>query len=119
MVGVLQHRSPMMPPPAPVSTYRLQLNASFGFDQAAAIVPYLKALGISHLYASPFMKARAGSTHGYDVIDHNALNPELGGEPAFRRLTDALRQADIGLIPGFVPNHMAVHYADNIWWLDV
>jgi (1->4)-alpha-D-glucan 1-alpha-D-glucosylmutase len=105
--------------PTPLATYRLQLNASFGFDQAAAIIPYLKTLGISHLYASPFLKARAGSTHGYDIVDYNALNPELGGEPAFHRLTDALAQADIGLILDFVPNHMAVHFADNAWWLDV
>jgi (1->4)-alpha-D-glucan 1-alpha-D-glucosylmutase len=119
MVGILEHRSGVMPPSTPVATYRLQLNASFGFDQATAIVPYLKALGISHLYASPFLKARAGSAHGYDVIDYNALNPELGGEPAFRRLTDALTRADIGLILDFVPNHMGVHYADNVWWLDV
>jgi (1->4)-alpha-D-glucan 1-alpha-D-glucosylmutase len=109
----------MMPPSTPLATYRLQLNASFGFDQAAAIVPYLKALGISHLYASPFMKTRAGSSHGYDVVDHNVLNPELGGEPAFCRLTNALKQADIGLILDFVPNHMGVHYADNVWWLDI
>src|ERR1700736_5838338 len=98
MVGILEHRSGVMPPSTPVATYRLQLNASFGFDQATAIVPYLKALGISHLYASPFLKARAGSAHGYDVIDYNALNPELGGEPAFRRLTDALTRGDIGVI---------------------
>jgi (1->4)-alpha-D-glucan 1-alpha-D-glucosylmutase len=109
----------MMPAPTPISTYRLQLTASFGFDQAAAIVPYLKGLGISHLYASPFLKARAGSTHGYDVVDHNALNPELGGEAAFRRLADALARADMGLILDFVPNHMGVNYADNAWWLDV
>jgi (1->4)-alpha-D-glucan 1-alpha-D-glucosylmutase len=119
MVGVLEHRSAVMPPSTPVATYRLQLNAGFGFDQAAAIVPYLKALGVSHLYASPFMKARAGSTHGYDVVDHNALNPELGGGPAFRRMTGALAQAGMGLILDFVPNHMGVHYADNAWWLDV
>ena len=64
----------------PRATYRLQLTKDFGFDQAAAIVPYLKALGISHLYASPFLKARPGSTHGYDIVDHDRLNPELGGE---------------------------------------
>jgi (1->4)-alpha-D-glucan 1-alpha-D-glucosylmutase len=109
----------MMPPSPPLSTYRLQLNASFGFDQAAAIVPYLKALGISHVYASPFLRARAGSSHGYDVVDHNALNPELGGEPGFRRLAAALAQADMGLILDFVSNHMGVNYADNAWWLDV
>ncbi len=108
-----------MPPAIPIATYRLQLTRDFGFDDAAALVPYLHALGISHLYASPFLKARAGSTHGYDVVDHNALNPELGGEEAFRRLCDALRNADMGLILDFVPNHMGVHYADNPWWLDV
>ncbi len=91
----------MMPPPIPLATYRLQLTPQFGFDQAAALVPYLKALGISHLYASPFLKARSGSRHGYDVVDHNSLNPELGGEDAFRRLSAALDRADIGLILDF------------------
>jgi (1->4)-alpha-D-glucan 1-alpha-D-glucosylmutase len=109
----------MMPPSVPLATYRLQLAPNFGFDQAAALVPYLKALGISHLYASPFLKARSGSAHGYDVVDHNSLNPELGGEDAFRRLSAALEGADVGLILDFVPNHMGVHYADNPWWLDV
>jgi (1->4)-alpha-D-glucan 1-alpha-D-glucosylmutase len=108
-----------MPPAIPLATYRLQFTPSFGFDAAAAVVPYLKALGITHLYASPFMKARAGSTHGYDVIDHTALNPELGGEESFLRLSEALGDADMGLILDFVPNHMGVHYADNAWWLDV
>ena len=72
-----------MPPAIPIATYRLQLTKSFGFDHAAALVPYLQTLGISHLYASPFLKARACSSHGYDVVDHNAFNPELGGEDAF------------------------------------
>ena len=108
-----------MPPGVPIATYRLQLTGAFGFDAAAAFVPYLKALGISHLYASPFLKARPGSTHGYDITDHNALNPELGGEEAFDRLCDALAAADIGLILDFVPNHMGINYADNAWWLDV
>ncbi|MDR3469082.1 MAG: malto-oligosyltrehalose synthase [Xanthobacteraceae bacterium] len=103
----------------PLATYRLQLTGSFGFDAAAAIVPYLEALGITHLYASPFLKARHGSTHGYDIIDHNALNPELGGEDAFARLCTALKVSDIGLILDFVPNHMGVQFADNPWWLDV
>src|SRR5262249_7753544 len=66
VVGVLEHRRGMMPPSVPLATYRLQLTPNFGFDQAAALVPYLKALGISHLYASPFLKARSGSPHGYD-----------------------------------------------------
>jgi (1->4)-alpha-D-glucan 1-alpha-D-glucosylmutase len=108
-----------MPPSVPLATYRLQLTAGFGFDDAAAAVPYLHALGISHLYASPFLKARAGSSHGYDVVDYDALNPELGGEAAFERLCQALDRADIGLILDFVPNHMAIHHADNPWWLDV
>ncbi len=108
-----------MPPAIPRATYRLQLSAAFGFDEAAAIVPYLKALGISHLYSSPFLKARAGSTHGYDITDHNVLNPEFGGEEGFARLSQALAAADMGLILDFVPNHMGVGRADNAWWLDV
>jgi (1->4)-alpha-D-glucan 1-alpha-D-glucosylmutase len=108
-----------MPPTVPLATYRLQLTPEFGFDQAAAIVPYLQALGITHFYASPFLKARSGSTHGYDIVDHNAFNPELGGKEGFSRLDAALAKAGIGLILDFVPNHMGVHYADNAWWLDV
>ena len=108
-----------MPPAIPIATYRLQLTADFDFDAAAAVVPYLKALGITHLYASPFMKARKGSTHGYDIVDHTKFNPELGGEAGFERLSAALRQHDLGLILDFVPNHVGVHFADNPWWLDV
>jgi len=108
-----------MPPAIPIATYRVQLTANFDFDAAAAIVPYLKALGITHLYASPFMKARKGSTHGYDIVDHTRFNPELGGEAGFERLSQALRQNDLGLILDFVPNHVGVHFADNPWWLDV
>ncbi|MBR1123092.1 malto-oligosyltrehalose synthase [Bradyrhizobium lablabi] len=108
-----------MPPAIPIATYRLQLTADFDFDAAAAVVPYLKALGITHLYASPFMKARKGSTHGYDVVDHTKFNPELGGEAGFERLSAALRQHDLGLILDFVPNHVGVHFDDNPWWLHV
>jgi (1->4)-alpha-D-glucan 1-alpha-D-glucosylmutase len=108
-----------MPSAVPLATYRLQLTGAFGFDDAAALVPYLKALGITHLYASPFLKARAGSQHGYDIVDHSVLNPEYGGDEAFARLSDALAEADLGLILDFVPNHMAVGGADNAWWLDV
>jgi (1->4)-alpha-D-glucan 1-alpha-D-glucosylmutase len=103
----------------PRATYRLQFSAAFTFDDAARIVPYLKDLGISHIYASPFLKARKGSTHGYDIIDHNAFNPELGGEAAFLRFSDRLREAGMGLILDFVPNHMAIGRSDNPWWLDV
>src|SRR6195952_1585117 len=103
----------------PIATYRLQLTENFNFDAAAQVVPYLKALGISHLYASPFMKARKGSSHGYDIVDHTRLNPELGGDEGFERLSVALKQNDLGLILDFVPNHVGVHFADNPWWLDV
>jgi (1->4)-alpha-D-glucan 1-alpha-D-glucosylmutase len=103
----------------PIATYRLQLTANFDFDAAASIVPYLKALGVTHLYASPFMKSRKGSTHGYDIVDHTQINPELGGDAGFERLSRALKQHDLGLILDFVPNHVGVHFADNPWWLDV
>ena len=108
-----------MPAAIPVATYRVQLTANFDFDAAASIVPYLKALGITHLYASPFMKSRKGSTHGYDIVDHAQINPELGGDAGFERLSRALKQHDLGLILDFVPNHVGVHFADNPWWLDV
>jgi (1->4)-alpha-D-glucan 1-alpha-D-glucosylmutase len=108
-----------MPPVIPSATYRLQLTANFDFDAAAAIVPYLKALGTTHLYASPFMKSRKGSTHGYDIVDHTGINPELGGDSGFERLSQVLKQHDLGLILDFVPNHVGVHFADNPWWLDV
>lgn len=109
----------LMPPAIPIATYRLQLTGAFGFGAAARLVPYLAALGISHLYASPFLKARTGSTHGYDIVDHHAVNPEFGGEEGFAELCAALKAADLGLILDFVPNHMGVSYADNAWWLDV
>src|ERR1700726_907463 len=119
MVGVLASGRALMPPAIPIATYRLQLTEDFGFEKAAEIVPYLKALGITHLYTSPFMQARKGSTHGYDIVDHTRLNPELGGEAGFERLSQALKQHDLGLILDFVPNHVGVHFADNPWWLDV
>jgi (1->4)-alpha-D-glucan 1-alpha-D-glucosylmutase len=108
-----------MLPAIPIATYRLQLTAGFDFDAAAAIAPYLKKLGITHVYASPFMKARKGSSHGYDVIDHTKLNPELGGDAGFARFSAALKQNNLGLVLDFVPNHVGVHFADNPWWLDV
>ena len=103
----------------PRATCRLQFHAGFTLDDAAAVVPYLARLGISHLYASPILKARPGSTHGYDIVDHEEINPELGGMPALRRLSAALKQAGLGLILDIVPNHMGVGGADNAWWLDV
>ncbi len=101
------------------ATARLQFHRDFPMDRATALVPYLSRLGISHIYASPLLTARPGSTHGYDIVDHNAINPELGGEPALHRLMAALRAHEMGLILDIVPNHMGVGGADNAWWLDV
>jgi (1->4)-alpha-D-glucan 1-alpha-D-glucosylmutase len=103
----------------PRATYRMQFHKGFTFADAAALAPYLAALGVSHLYSSPVLAARAGSTHGYDVIDHARVNPELGGEDGFRALAAALRAHDIGIILDIVPNHMAVGGADNSCWLDL
>jgi (1->4)-alpha-D-glucan 1-alpha-D-glucosylmutase len=103
----------------PRATYRLQFHKDFTFDDAVPLAPYLAKLGISHLYSSPILTARAGSTHGYDVVDHTNINPELGGAEAFERLAAALTAAGIGIIVDIVPNHMAVGGADNPWWLDV
>ena len=101
------------------ATYRLQFHRSFTFSDATALVPYISKLGVSHIYASPIMEARPGSAHGYDIVNHDRLNPELGGEEDFAALVDALHLHDMGLILDFVPNHMAVGGADNAWWLDV
>jgi (1->4)-alpha-D-glucan 1-alpha-D-glucosylmutase len=100
------------------ATYRLQFHSEFTFRDAAQLVPYLAALGVSHVYASPITEARPGSTHGYDIIDHNRLNPEIGSEEEFRRLTAALHAHGMGLIVDFVPNHMGIG-GDNAWWRDV
>lgn len=103
----------------PLSTYRLQLSAQLTFKQAAALVGYLHRLGISDLYASPSFRAAPGSPHGYDICDHNQLNPELGGEKGFARLGAALRARGMGLLLDFVPNHMAADAMANPWWRDV
>jgi (1->4)-alpha-D-glucan 1-alpha-D-glucosylmutase len=102
----------------PTATARLQFHRGFTLDDAAAIVPYLADLGISHLYASPLLAARAGSTHGYDVVDPDRVNPELGGEAAFERLVAALHARGLGLIVDIVPNHMGVG-PQNRMWMDV
>ncbi len=103
----------------PRATLRLQFHKGFTLDQAVPLVPYFASLGISHLYASPLLTARAGSLHGYDVVDPTTVNPELGGEAALRRLVNALREQRMGLILDIVSNHMAVGGADNPWWLDL
>lgn len=104
--------------PIPVSTYRLQFRDGMDFDRAASLVPYLKRLGISHLYASPVFAATAGSTHGYDVTDANLIDPILGGRKGLERLSQALKAEGLGLILDIVPNHMAASLEDP-WWRSV
>jgi len=103
----------------PRATYRLQLNAAFTLRQATALIPYLARLGISHVYCSPYFRARPGSTHGYDVVDHNALNPEIADEADFEHFVDVLRTHGMGQILDVVPNHVGIMGSDNAWWMDV
>ena len=103
----------------PVSTYRLQFNRDFTFEQARALVEYFYDLGITDYYSSPVLKARPGSSHGYDIVDHSQVNPELGTETELVELARALRERDMGLLMDVVPNHMCVASAENVWWQDV
>jgi (1->4)-alpha-D-glucan 1-alpha-D-glucosylmutase len=103
----------------PRATYRLQLHRGFGFRDAAALVPYLADLGISHVYLSPWLKARPGSAHGYDIVDHGELNPELGSHEDFAALARDLAARGMGQMADIVPNHMGIMGGDNTWWLDV
>ncbi len=103
----------------PEATYRLQFHAGFTFRQAGDIVAYLRELGVTHCYASPYLKARPGSTHGYDIIDHRHLNPEIGSGDDFAAWVEALRSAGLGQILDMVPNHMGVVGNENPWWNDV
>ena len=105
--------------PISTATYRLQFNRTFTFRDAAAIIPYLKALGVSHCYASPYLRARPNSMHGYDIIDHNSLNPELGSPEDYEHFVTELHRHGMGQILDIVPNHMGVMGSDNAWWLDV
>ena len=102
----------------PCATYRVQFNRAFQFKHALGLLPYLRALGITDLYASPIFKARKGSMHGYDVVDPSRLNPELGSEQDFDALVRKLREFDMGLMLDIVPNHMAAT-PENPWWMDV
>lgn len=116
--GKLQSDSRGITKQIPASTYRLQFNRDFTFARAAQLVPYLSRLGISHLYASPLLKARPGSKHCYDIVSHKELNPELGTIDDFRHLVSELRRHGMGLILDVVPNHMGIG-KDNPWWMDV
>jgi len=104
---------------APRSTYRVQLTPDFGFDDVAALAGYLNDLGITHLYASPYLQAAPGSTHGYDVVDHTRVNEELGGADAHARMVKALSEHGLGHVLDVVPNHMAIGVRQNTWWWDV
>ena len=104
---------------APLSTYRLQLNPSFTFDEAAAMVGYLADLGVSHVYLSPILQAAPGSTHGYDVVDPSRPSEELGGVEGYARLTTAITAAGLKQVLDIVPNHMAITGPENKWWWDV
>ncbi|HEV8313974.1 MAG TPA: 4-alpha-glucanotransferase, partial [Burkholderiaceae bacterium] len=102
----------------PRATYRLQFHAGFGFDEALQVLPYLQRLGVSHVYCSPLTRARPGSLHGYDVVAHDEINPELGGRAGFERFCIAARALGLGLLLDLVPNHMGIG-SDNAWWMDV
>jgi (1->4)-alpha-D-glucan 1-alpha-D-glucosylmutase len=97
------------------ATYRLQLSSQFGFDAARELIPYLRDLGISHLYLSPSLQARTGSTHGYDVVDPRRLSEALGGRPAFEELARAAHGAGLGIVLDVVPNHMAAVPGNRYW----
>jgi (1->4)-alpha-D-glucan 1-alpha-D-glucosylmutase len=100
----------------PSSTYRLQLHAGFTFEDAAKAADYLKALGVSHIYSSPYLQAAPGSMHGYDVVDQQRLNEELGGEEGHRRFCQRLKELGLGQILDIVPNHMAIGPQNCYWW---
>ena len=103
----------------PQSTYRLQFNRAFTFADAILVIPYLAELGISHVYASPYLRARPGSLHGYDIVDHHQINPEIGTQQEYERFVAVLHEHGLGQILDIVPNHMGIMGGDNAWWLDV
>ena len=103
----------------PAATYRLQVHGKFPLAEAARIVPYLHRLGVSTCYTSPYFTAVAGTTHGYDVCNHNEISPELGGDAALREFTEAIGSSGMGHIVDFVPNHMGIGAGGNAWWTDV
>jgi (1->4)-alpha-D-glucan 1-alpha-D-glucosylmutase len=107
-----------MLPSIPLATYRLQLNRSFTFTDAKNIVGYLHDLGISDIYSSPYLKARTGSLHGYDIVDHTSLNPEIGTEDEYAELVNVLKTFSMGQILDIVPNHMGIG-KENLWWIDL
>ncbi|HUP98314.1 MAG TPA: malto-oligosyltrehalose synthase [Usitatibacter sp.] len=103
----------------PRATYRLQLHGEFTFKDATKLMPYLAALGVSHVYCSPFLKARPGSKHGYDIVDHDEINPEIGTREDFEAFVAEMKRHGLALMMDIVPNHMGVLGADNDWWQDL
>jgi (1->4)-alpha-D-glucan 1-alpha-D-glucosylmutase len=103
-----------LPVSEPVSTYRLQLTPDFGFAAVAGVAGYLSSLGVTHVYLSPILQATPGSQHGYDVIDHSRVSPELGGEDGFRAMAGVLREHQIGIVVDIVPNHMAIPVPEGL-----
>jgi (1->4)-alpha-D-glucan 1-alpha-D-glucosylmutase len=106
-------------PRIPIATYRLQFSRNFTFKDAVGIIPYLEKFGISDVYSSPFYRSRGATDHGYDVINHNELNPALGTMEEFQAFVAALKERGMGQIADFVPNHMGIADPDNLWWMDV
>ncbi|MGE5468306.1 MAG: malto-oligosyltrehalose synthase [Ignavibacteria bacterium] len=111
--------APSAPARIPLATYRIQLNRHFTLAQATALVPYWHALGVSHIYTSPYLRARPGSDHGYDITDHGAMNPEIGSDEDLAAFAAALAEHGMAQLIDVVPNHMGVLGGDNPWWLDV
>ena len=112
-------KEPVPATSVPRSTYRLQLHAGFGFEQASEIVEYLRDLGISDVYCSPYLQAAPGSTHGYDVVDYNRVSADLGGEEGLTRFSRKLKESGLRQVLDIVPNHMAITGHHNAWWWDV
>src|SRR3984957_6459798 len=100
----------------PSSTYRLQLHKDFTFDDATGIADYLRALGVSHVYCSPYLQASPGSMHGYDVVSHQRVNQELGGAEGHERFCRKLGEVDLGQVLDIVPNHMSLGKENRYWW---
>ena len=106
-------------PRIPVSTYRLQFNHLFRFSDAKKIIYYLCDLCISDIYASPYFKAKKGSLHGYDIVDHNDLNPEIGTKAEYDEMIHDLWKYEMGQILDIIPNHMCITSKENVWWMDI
>ncbi len=113
----MKEKSPV--PRIPCATYRLQFNNQFRFPAATRIIGYLHDLGVTDIYSSPFLKAKQGSLHGYDIVDPQALNPEIGTEEDYASMAGELRRHGMGQVLDIVPNHMCVDSSENSWWMDV